>query len=130
MDLGSALALGLAAGAACYFFVVIVKNRLGYDDTLDAFGVHGIAGVIGTLGLGLFANPAIFPGVAGFFHGNPGQIWVQLASAGTAILWTFVGTFGILWFLNRFMEIRVTDHDEALGLDISQHNERAYTIIE
>ncbi len=138
VSLPGALLLGFAAGAVCYVFVVVIKNKLGYDDSLDAFGVHGIAGVLGTVGTGLFAAPFITKpfgmnngnGFAGLFFGKPSALGVQVLATFTAMLWAFAGTFVIFLILKKTMGLRVTPKEEAIGLDITQHNERAYTVIE
>lgn len=138
VSLPGALLLGLVAGAVCYLFVVYIKNKLGYDDSLDAFGVHGIAGVLGTVGTGLFAAPFITKafgmnngqGFSGLFFGNPTALGVQSLATFTAMVWAFLGTFVIFLVLKVTMGLRVTPKEEAIGLDITQHNERAYTVIE
>jgi len=138
VSVGGALVLGLVAGAVCFWFVVSLKGRFGYDDSLDAFGVHGVAGVLGTLGVGLFATPFITApfgmnggkGFAGVFTGNPGAFGLQLEATVTAILVAFVGTLGVFAVVKATVGLRVTEKEEAMGLDISQHNEKAYTLIE
>jgi Amt family ammonium transporter len=138
VGLAGALAIGVAAGLICFLMVVFVKNKLGYDDSLDAFGVHGVAGVIGTIGTGLFANPAITKGfalggangIAGAFYGNPALLGVQLIGIAITIVLSFGGTLAIFWVIDLIKGIRVTEKEEAIGLDITQHNERAYTILE
>jgi Amt family ammonium transporter len=138
VGLSGALIIGLAAGAICFCMVVFVKNRLGYDDSLDAFGVHGVAGVVGIIGTGLFANPAITKGfalggdagIAGLFYGNPGLIGVQVVGILITIGLAFGGTLGLFWLIDLVRGVRVSEKEEAIGLDITQHNERAYTIIE
>lgn len=138
VTLSGAIILGILAGLICFFMVVFVKNRLGYDDSLDAFGVHGVAGLIGTLGTGFLACPAITAGfgmnngqgVAGLFYNNPGQLGVQALGALIAIVLSFGGTLLIFKLIDVFRGVRVNEKDEAIGLDITQHNERAYTIIE
>jgi len=126
-----ALWIGLVAGVFCFYMVVKVKNIFGYDDSLDAFGVHGAGGTLGAILTGLFANSginAIFgPGKAtGFFEGNHGQVVSQLI--GVAIAWTFsiVGTLIILFVVDKLIGLRVSEDDEREGLDISQHGEDGY----
>ena len=138
VTVGGALVLGLAAGAVCFFFVVSLKPRLGYDDSLDAFGVHGVAGLIGTVGVGLLAVPAVTApfgmnggaGFAGLLAGHPKALIVQLEAAGAAMVLAFAGTLAIFAVLKAAMGLRVSEKDEAIGLDITQHNEKAYTLIE
>ena len=127
----SALWIGLITGVFCYFMVVKVKNLFGYDDSLDAFGVHGAGGTIGALLTGLFANSAINPlfgknKATGFFEGNHHQIINQIT--GVAIAWTLsiVGTLIILFVVDKLLGLRVSEEDERTGLDISQHGEEGY----
>jgi len=123
----SSIVVGAGAGFFCYG-AVLVKSRFGYDDSLDAFGVHGIGGTWGALATGLFASKAInSAGADGFFFGNPGQLWIQFVAVLAAWVLAFVGTFIILKVIDWTMGLRVTDEDEQLGLDLSQHEERAYS---
>jgi len=123
----SSIIIGAGAGFFCYG-AVLVKSRFGYDDSLDAFGVHGIGGTWGALATGLFASKAInSAGADGFFFGNPGQLWIQFVAVLAAWVLAFVGTFIILKVIDWTMGLRVADEDEQLGLDLSQHEERAYS---
>src|SRR6266705_3242358 len=120
--------IGVGAGVFCYFATSKIKNALGYDDSLDAFGVHGIGGTWGALATGLFASKAINPGGAdGFFFGNPGQLWLQFVAVLAAWVLAFVGTFIILKVVDWTMGLRVNKEEEQIGLDLSQHEERAYS---
>jgi Amt family ammonium transporter len=118
--------------------VVFVKNALHYDDSLDAFGVHGIAGLLGILGTGLLADPAVTrgfamaggSGVAGLAYGGARLFGVQALAALVTIFVAFCGSSAILWVVDRAIGLRVTEKEEAIGLDATQHNERAYTVIE
>src|SRR3984885_2519883 len=127
----SALWIGLIAGVFCYFMVVKVKSWFGYDDSLDAFGVHGAGGTIGALLTGIFANsainPLLGPGKAtGFLEGNKGQVLNQ--AIGVAIAWSLsiVGTLVILFVVDKVVGLRVNEEDERTGLDLSQHGEEGY----
>jgi ammonium transporter, Amt family len=124
----SALWIGAIAGAFCYFMVVKVKAWFGYDDSLDAFGVHGAGGTIGAILTGLFARAAINPSVNidGFFAGNHKQLLNQLV--GVAIAWSLslVGTLIILFLVDKTIGLRVSVEEEREGLDISQHGEEGY----
>lgn len=123
-----ALVIGLAAGTICYV-ALNAKAKLGYDDSLDAFGVHGVGGVLGTLGAGFFASKLINPGGAdGLFLGNPHQLLVQAISVGVAAVYSFVITFVLLKILDLAIGIRVSDEEELVGLDLSQHEESGYTL--
>jgi Amt family ammonium transporter len=127
----AAIIVGLLAGAVCFYMVVKVKAMFGYDDSLDAFGVHGAGGTLGALLTGLFANSAINPAFGagkptGLLEGNGVQLLHQ--AAGVAIAWTLsiVGTFIILFIVDKTIGLRVSAEDEATGLDLSQHGEEGY----
>jgi Amt family ammonium transporter len=127
----AALWIGLIAGVFCFFMVVTVKSFFGYDDSLDAFGVHGAGGTIGALLTGLFArsviNPVFGAGKAtGLLEGNPHQLLNQ--AIGVAIAWSLsiVGTLIILFVVDKVIGLRVSAEDEETGLDLSQHGEEGY----
>src|SRR5271156_2055685 len=127
----SALWIGPIAGGFCYLMVVKVKAVFGYDDSLDAFGVHGAGGTIGALLTGIFASSTINPifgagKPTGLLEGNPGQMLNQ--SVGVAIAWclSLVGTFVILFVVDKVVGLRVSEEDERTGLDLSQHGEEGY----
>jgi Amt family ammonium transporter len=127
----SALWIGLVAGVVCFFMVVKVKTWFGYDDSLDAFGVHGAGGTLGALLTGFFANSAINPifgagKATGLFEGKWRQVFDQ--AMGVAIAWTLaaVGTLLILFIVDKTIGLRVSAEDEATGLDLSQHGEDGY----
>ena len=127
----SAAIIGCLASIICYIAVAIIKPRLGYDDSLDAFGVHGIGGILGTLATGLFASKIVNPaGADGLFYGNPKQFLVQLIAVLATVAYSFVGSFIIYKVVDWFIKVRVTEKDEIIGLDLSQHHENAYTILE
>ncbi|MCX6122239.1 MAG: ammonium transporter [Ignavibacteriales bacterium] len=122
----AALTIGIGAGAICYFGVNI-KNFFGYDDSLDAVGVHGVGGTFGALATGLFASKAInAAGADGAFFGNPSLLLVQLLSVAVAIIYAFSITWIILKILDRTMGLRVQIEEEVEGLDLSQHGESGY----
>ena len=127
----SALWIGLIAGVFCYFMVVKVKAAFGYDDSLDAFGVHGAGGTIGALLTGVFANSVINPifgagKATGLLEGNGHQLLNQLV--GVVIAWSLsiVGTLVILFIVDKLIGLRVSEDDEREGLDLSQHGEEGY----
>ena len=128
----SALAIGAIAGMFCYLMVMRVKSRFGYDDSLDAFGVHGAGGTLGAILTGFFAVKAINPifkgAPVGLIDGHPGQVLNQLA--GVAIAWTLavVGTLVILKVVDWAVGLRVTEEQEVQGLDLSQHGEEGYNL--
>jgi ammonium transporter, Amt family len=123
----SALIIGLAAGSVCYFALTL-KTKLGYDDALDAFGVHGVGGVIGTLAVGLFAQTIINPaGADGLFFGDSSLFIAQLIAVAATAVYSFTVTIIIFKFVGWVCGLRIEDEDERKGLDISQHGERGYT---
>lgn len=118
----SALWIGLGAGVFCYL-AVVWKSTFGYDDALDVLGIHGIGGTWGAIATGLFASVG---GGTGLFFGNPGQVLIQVVGVGATWVFSFVGTFLILKVLDVVIGLRVTKEEEVIGLDLSEHNERAY----
>ncbi|MBP6821257.1 MAG: ammonium transporter [Acidobacteria bacterium] len=133
----SALAVGFIAGIVCFFAVTELKKKLGYDDSLDAFGVHGIGGLTGALLTGVFANSAINTvfkdsnGTAlpsGLIEGNPKQVLNQLIASLIAIALGVVGSYIILKIVDLVVGVRVNDEDEIAGLDLSQHGEEGYNL--
>ena len=124
----SAIIIGLVAGVLCYM-AVLAKSRLGYDDALDAVGVHGIGGIWGALATGLFASVAMNPhGANGLFFGNPHQFLIQAMGVGATMIYSFVVSFIILKAVDITVGLRVNIEDEVQGLDISQHSEVGYSL--
>jgi ammonium transporter, Amt family len=126
-----ALLIGFTAGIVCYFMVAKVKQKLGYDDSLDAFGVHGCGGTLGAILTGIFATNTVngsFKGPLGLVDGHPGQVWNQLL--GCAIAWglAIVGTLAILKICDAVIGLRVTEAQEMQGLDVSMHGEEGYIL--
>ncbi|MDP3644481.1 MAG: ammonium transporter [Bacteroidota bacterium] len=121
-----AVVIGVLVAVACFFMVSVVKHKFGYDDSLDAFGVHGIGGIIGALATGLLATPVIQSSYSGLFYGNPKQLWIQLIATMTTIVFSGVMTFVLFKIVDKFFGIRANQKEEIAGLDISQHNEMAY----
>jgi len=131
----SALLLGLIAGAVCYMMTAVVKRKLGYDDALDVLGVHGAAGTIGDLLTGVFATAAINPIFkdaggnslpVGAVDGNSHQVINQLIAVGFAWLIAAAGTTAILKLVDSVIGLRVSEEEEVIGLDLTQHGELAY----
>lgn len=120
--------IGAVAGFLCYFSVTAMKPKLGYDDALDVFGIHGIAGIIGAILTGVFADPAINEAGKGLLYGNPGQLWTQIIAVLVTIVYTAIMTALIFLIIRIFMNPRVKEEDEIVGLDSSQHGERAYNL--
>ena len=129
VDLPASLVIGLVAGILGFFSVSVLKNKIGYDDSLDAFGVHGMCGMWGALATGIFANPAINEVGRGLLFGNPKQLYIQVVSILGTILYTAVGTL-IIVYITRFVTggLRVDEENEIIGLDNTIHGERAFEI--
>jgi len=127
----SALIIGVLASLLCFIGVSVIKPKFGYDDSLDAFGVHGIGGILGTLLTGLFASKLVNPaGADGAFYGNPKQLAIQSIAVLATIGYTFIVTIVIYKLVDFIFGIRVKEKDELIGLDLTQHRERAYTVLE
>ena len=123
----SSIWIGIGAGVFCYL-ACLAKAKLGYDDSLDAFGIHGIGGTWGALATGLFASKLInSSGADGLFFGNPGQLSIQAIAVLASWVFSFVGTVVILKLIDWTMGLRVSDEEERMGLDLTQHEERAYS---
>ena len=124
----SAVAIGLLGGVICYLSVSVVKAKLGYDDSLDAFGVHGVGGAWGALATGLFASKAVNEaGADGLLFGNAAQFTNQLIGVAASILFAAVMTFVIIKIMGLVMDLRVSEAQEMQGLDLSEHGERGYS---
>jgi Amt family ammonium transporter len=128
VNITGSIVIGLAAGVIPYLAVAFLKPRLGYDDALDAFGVHGVGGTLGALLTGIFADPAINDAGKGLLYGNPGQFMTQLIAVGTTIAYTAVTTFVIFMVIKAIVGIRVDHEEEVTGLDETQHGEKAYNL--
>ena len=122
----SALIIGLVAGGCCFLMVAKVKARFGYDDSLDAFGVHGAGGTLGALLTGIFASNAINPIGSGLLEGNSSQFWNQVIGVGISWTMAIVGTLIILFLVDKTIGLRVSEDHEMQGLDLSQHGEEGY----
>jgi Amt family ammonium transporter len=124
----SSVIIGAVAGVVCYL-AVLAKSRLGYDDSLDVVGVHGVGGAWGALATGLFASKAInAAGADGLFFGNAGLVVTQLIAIGATILYSLVVTLVILYVIKAVMGLKVTEEDEVVGVDTSIHGETGYNI--
>ncbi len=124
----ASIVIGVVAGIICYT-ACNLKSKLGYDDSLDVVGVHGVGGTWGALATGLFATKLVNEaGGDGLLYGNPKQLWIQLVAVLVTWVLGFVMTIVILKVLDATMGLRVTDEDEMAGLDLSQHSETAYTL--
>ncbi|RJP58205.1 MAG: ammonium transporter [Deltaproteobacteria bacterium] len=124
----SALIIGFVAGVICYT-AVNLKTKLGYDDSLDVVGVHGVGGTWGAIATGLFASKIVnSAGNDGLLFGNPSLLWKQLISIGAAWIYSFIVTFAILKILDLTLGLRISEEEESDGLDLSQHGESGYTL--
>ncbi len=126
-----AIWIGVGAGVIPWLVVTYVKGALGYDDSLDAFGVHGIGGIWGAIATGIFATRAVNPaGADGLLYGNPALLWIQIRAVVVTVVWSFVLGFVLLKVVQAFMGLRVSEHEERVGLDLTLHREAAYTVID
>ena len=131
VTVGGAMWIGLGSAVICFISVSFVKSRLGYDDSLDAFGVHGVGGIWGTLAAGLWATKAVNPaGADGLFYGNPAQFIVQLKATLLIAVYSFAGSWALLKLVDLVMGLRVTEQEEQIGLDLTQHREVGYTVLQ
>jgi ammonium transporter, Amt family len=122
-----ALIIGVLVSLVCFFMVAHVKPKFGYDDSLDAFGVHGIGGILGALLTGVLASPLIQSAYSGAAYGNFHQLWIQFLAVGVTIIFSGVGTFILFKIVDKLVGLRASDKHEAIGLDETQHGETAYT---
>ena len=122
-----AVIIGLIGGIVCYFAVAVVKEKFGYDDSLDAFGVHGIGGTWGAVATGLWCSTEINPaGADGLFYGSADTLIAQLISIVVAYVFAIVGSYILFKVVSCFMQVRASENEEVSGIDISEHGERAY----
>ena len=120
--------IGMVGGAVCYFAVAVMKEKFGYDDSLDAFGVHGIGGTWGAIATGIWATTSVNPdGANGLFYGETSLFTAQLISVVVAYALAICGSFVLYKFVGTFMETRADEAEELTGLDIVEHGERGYT---
>ena len=124
-----AIAIGAAAGVGCFLASTKIKRLLGYDDSLDVFGVHAVGGIIGAILTGVFCAESL--GGVGFGGDNTGiggQVWVQLIGVGATLVYSGIASFIILKGLDAVIGLRVSQDEETEGLDLSQHDERGYNL--
>jgi len=126
VNIKGAIIIGILAGMVPYFAVASIKPRLGYDDSLDAFGIHGVGGTLGAILTGIFADPAINNTGKGLLFGNPGQLLTQLIAVVVTLLYSGIVTLIIFMIVKAIVGIRVDAEQEIAGLDESQHGEKAY----
>lgn len=131
VGLNGALWISAIAGLICWLSVTAFKSKYAYDDSLDAFGVHGIGGIWGTLAVGIWATKTVNAnGVDGLIYGNPMQLWIQAKATGITMVYSFAVSLALFWIVDKILTLRVNDHDERIGLDLTQHREAGYTIID
>lgn len=129
---GAALAIGAVSGLVCFWAATSLKRMLGYDDSLDAFGVHGVGGIVGAMLTGVFAYGLLYKvgdpegaiAYSGLLYGNPGMVWIQFKSVLATMAYCGVATFVILKVVDVMVGLRVTEEEEREGLDVTQHGER------
>src|SRR5512136_2535392 len=127
----ASIIIGLLVSVFSFIAVALIKPKLGYDDSLDAFGVHCVGGIWGALATGLFASKLVNPdGADGLFFGNPKQFLIQVLAVAVTLAYSFVGTMIIYKVVDWIMGMRVKEKDEIMGLDLTQHHEHAYTLLE
>ncbi|MFL6426028.1 MAG: ammonia channel protein, partial [Nitrososphaeraceae archaeon] len=119
--------LGIVIGFASFYAIILLKERLKIDDALDVSSVHGVTGIIGTLAIGFIASTLINPaGPNGLLYGNPTQIGIQAIGVAASAALAFGGTMVIIKIIDATMGLRIREEQEDIGLDISQHAEKAY----
>jgi Amt family ammonium transporter len=128
VNIKGAIIIGILAGIVPYFAVATIKPKLGYDDSLDAFGIHGVGGTLGAILTGIFADPAINEAGKGLLFGNPGQLITQFIAVLVTLLYSGIMTFVIFMIVKAIVGIRVEPEHEITGLDESQHGEKAYSL--
>ncbi len=129
VNLPASMIIGLVAGVFGFYSVTVLKHKFGYDDSLDAFGVHGMCGVWGALATGLFATPVITEGAKGLFFGNPQQLWIQTVSIVATAVFTAIGTLSVVYVTKMITGgLRVEESEEIEGLDNAIHGERAFKL--
>jgi Amt family ammonium transporter len=127
----NAMFIGMIVSVVCYIAVAVIKGKLGYDDSLDAFGVHGVGGTVGTIATGLFAEKAVnAAGNNGLLFGNAHQLVVQSLSLLVAVSFAVIMTFILFKIVDALIGMRVEEKNEIVGLDLTQQSEAAYTVIE
>jgi len=127
----NAMFIGMIVAVVCYIAVAIIKGKLGYDDSLDAFGVHGVGGTVGTIATGLFAEKVVnAAGADGLLFGNAHQLYVQSLSLVVTVAFAAIMTFIIFKIVDALIGMRVEENNEVVGLDLTQQSEAAYTVIE
>ncbi len=131
VNIWGALGIGIGVSAICYVSIAVVKSKFGYDDSLDAFGVHGVGGMWGALATGFWATKAVnSAGNDGLFYGNPGLVLIQLKAVLATALYSLAMTWILLKAVDYLVGLRVSEQSERIGLDLTQHRESGYTLLD
>ncbi len=128
VDIKGSLVIGVFAGVLSFFSIAYLKPKLSYDDALDVFGIHGVAGILGAVLTGVFANPLVNETGKGLIYGNPTQILVQIFAVIITVVYVSIVTALIILFIKAVVGLRVETEKEVIGLDSSQHGEKAYNM--
>jgi Amt family ammonium transporter len=128
VNISGAIIMGIFAGVVPFFAVAWMKPKFKYDDALDAFGIHGVGGLLGAILTGVFADPAINEAGKGLLYGNAGQLWIQIVASVATIAYSGIVTLIIFLVLKYTVGLRVDVEEETMGLDESEHGERAYNL--
>lgn len=128
VNISGAIIIGIAAGVIPFYAVAKMKPKFGYDDTLDAFGIHGVGGILGAILVGFLADPAINEAGSGLFYGNPVQVWIQIKAVLVTAAYSGIMTFIIFMAIKALIGLRVDPEEELIGLDESHHGEKAYNL--
>jgi len=126
----ASIAIGAGASIIGFIFVTKVKPFFGYDDALDVFGIHGMCGIWGAIATGIFAVKAINPAGSGLIDGNPMQVWIQTKAVLVTICYSGIGTAILYFVIHKIIGMRVSKQEENIGLDLTQHHEAGYTLME
>ncbi len=129
VNVAGALCIGLGGSIFAYIAVAVIKEKFGYDDSLDVFGVHGVAGMWGAVAVGIWAVKSI-GGTPGMLEGEGGQVWVQIKSIVATIIWSGVASLILLKIVDVVVGIKAGEHEERVGLDLTEHAEAAYTVVD
>ena len=128
VNIPSAIVIGFITSFVSYSAISFIKPRLGYDDALDVFGVHGFSGIWGALATGIFASPAINAVGRGLAYGNPSQLGIQALAVAATFVYSFIVTLILAKIVDVVVGLRVSSAEETQGLDISLHEEQAYIL--
>lgn len=119
------MVIGAAGGALCFLTVRFIRSKTRFDDALDVFGVHGVGGIWGAVATGIFAKPSL-SGVDGLIYGGTDLFLGQIVAVAVTLVFCFAASYVIIWVISKFMKVRISDDEEAIGQDIVEHGEPAY----